>query len=90
MAVLDRPRLLGCRLRRRRAYAVVTYGDGEQLDALGPLPAAQIVAIFRDTPSGSAPTPVPIQLHHIPERRSTDEYDDQYDEREQGDRPPGV
>jgi catechol 2,3-dioxygenase-like lactoylglutathione lyase family enzyme len=71
-------------------YAVVTYGDGEQLDALGPLPAAQIVAIFRDTPSGSAPTPVPIQLHHIPERRSTDEYDDQYDEREQGDRPPGV
>jgi alcohol dehydrogenase YqhD (iron-dependent ADH family) len=30
-------------------YAVRTYGNGEQLDALGPLPASEIVAIFRDT-----------------------------------------
>jgi alcohol dehydrogenase YqhD (iron-dependent ADH family) len=30
-------------------YAVRTYGDGEQLDALGPLAASEIVAIFRDT-----------------------------------------
>jgi alcohol dehydrogenase YqhD (iron-dependent ADH family) len=30
-------------------YAVRTYGDGEQLDALGPLPASEIVAILRDT-----------------------------------------
>jgi alcohol dehydrogenase YqhD (iron-dependent ADH family) len=30
-------------------YAVTTYGDGEQLDALGPLTAEQIVAIFHAT-----------------------------------------
>jgi alcohol dehydrogenase YqhD (iron-dependent ADH family) len=30
-------------------YAVRTYGDGEQLDALGPLPAQEIVAILRAT-----------------------------------------
>jgi alcohol dehydrogenase YqhD (iron-dependent ADH family) len=30
-------------------YAVRTYGDGEQLDALGPLTASEIVGIFEDT-----------------------------------------
>jgi alcohol dehydrogenase YqhD (iron-dependent ADH family) len=30
-------------------YAVKTYGDGRQLDALGALPAAEIVAIFKAT-----------------------------------------
>ena len=31
------------------AYAVKVYGDGHQLDALGPLPAAEIVSIFKAT-----------------------------------------
>ena len=31
------------------AYAVKTYGDGNQLEALGTLPAAEIVAIYRAT-----------------------------------------
>ena len=31
------------------AYAVKTYGDGNQLEALGALPAAEIVAIYRAT-----------------------------------------
>jgi hypothetical protein len=30
-------------------YAVRTYADGLQLDALGPLPTSEIVRIFRDT-----------------------------------------
>jgi hypothetical protein len=37
------------------AYAVKTYGDGNQLDALGALPANEIVAIFKATePQGRA------------------------------------
>jgi alcohol dehydrogenase YqhD (iron-dependent ADH family) len=31
------------------AYAVKVYGDGHQLDALGPLPPAEIVSIFKAT-----------------------------------------
>lgn len=31
------------------AYAVKVYGDGHQLDALGPLPIAEIVSIFKAT-----------------------------------------
>ena len=30
-------------------YAVRTYGDGKEIDALGSLPAAEIAQIFRDT-----------------------------------------
>jgi alcohol dehydrogenase YqhD (iron-dependent ADH family) len=36
------------------AYAVRTYGDGKQLEALGPLTADQIVAILQDTNQNTA------------------------------------
>jgi len=35
-------------------YAVKLYGDGQQLEALGPLPAEEIVAIYRATATQSA------------------------------------
>lgn len=48
-------------------YAVRTYGDGQQLDALGPLPTSEIVRIFRDTArqsTGHRPTTLADPARH--------------------------
>ena len=46
------------------AYAVRTYGDGKQLEALGPLTAGQIASILRNTESNTAES---FSIHALPQ-----------------------